>query len=492
MRLALRRGPAAVLLVLVIGWLVLFPAAASAHPLGNFTVNLYSRLEVAPAQITVQYVVDMAEIPTFQQFGGARPDAAAQAAYLATTVRELQAGLRLGVNEQPVALQNVAAAVTFPEGQGGLFTTRLELSFAADVAALGVGQERALQYEDQNFAGRQGWHEIVVRPAANVRLVGTSELLVDQTDALRSYPADMLQSPLDRRTIAAAVTLGQSMAVPGSAAASTDRATDRFAALITVPTLTAEGLVLALLAAMGLGALHALAPGHGKTIVGAYLVGSRGTAYHAVFLGLTVTITHTLGVFALGLITLYASQYILPEHLYPWLEAISGGLIIVMGVTLLRQRVQGLRRPAAVGTADPTLAAHDDVFGADHRHGPDTHTHTLPSGPIRWRNLLALGVSGGLLPCPSALIVMLSAISFGRIGLGLVLIVAFSLGLAGVLTGIGLLFVFGRRWLDRWQRPGLARWRLGLRLVPLASAAFVTVAGVVITFQAVIQTSVFR
>ncbi|MBV9791866.1 MAG: sulfite exporter TauE/SafE family protein [Chloroflexi bacterium] len=319
----------------------------------------------------------------------------------------------------------------------------------------------------------------------------------------------MLASPLDIRA-------AQLVIAPGSAAASGERSqpsviaaqpNDRLAALITTEELSPLVLLVALLSALGLGAVHALSPGHGKTIVAAYLIGSRGTARHALFLGVTVTATHTIGVFALGLITLYASRYILPEQLYPWLGIISGGLVVALGLSLLRQRIVALRGTGmSAHTSDHThdhdhhhdhdhTHDHDGSQHLTHTHGGHRHTHAIPGADgssVSWRSLLALGISGGLIPCPSALVVMLSAISLGRIGLGLLLIVMFSVGLAGVLTGVGLLFVHGKRWIDRLGAGRRQRLSLGLRGLPVASAVIVTAAGMIITAQAIVQAGVLR
>jgi ABC-type nickel/cobalt efflux system permease component RcnA len=292
-----------------------------------------------------------------------------------------------------------------------------------------------------------------------------------------------------------------------AAAASPATATsDALAALVAERELTPAGMGAALLLALLLGAGHALAPGHGKTIVGAYLVGSRGTALHAVVLGLVTTATHTAGVFALGFVTLTLSHYVLPEQLYPWLELLSGALVAVIGVGLLLSRIAGLlhrRRADAAHAPDHHHGpgGHSTgVVGAPlHHHGPGGHTHDhgealadelagrlggSATSPRRtsWRGLVALGVSGGLLPCPSALVVLLGAIALGRVGFGMLLIVAFSLGLAAVLTGIGLLLVYARGLIERVPTDSRI-----LRAMPLASAAAVIIAGVGITAAALGQ-----
>jgi ABC-type nickel/cobalt efflux system permease component RcnA len=253
---------------------------------------------------------------------------------------------------------------------------------------------------------------------------------------------------------------------------------DEFAGLLATALDRPGAILIAVLVAVGLGAAHALTPGHGKTIVGAYLVGSRGSARHALFLGLTTTVTHTAGVFAFGLLVLFASRFILPEQLYPWLGVLSGLLVVLIGFSLFRAQLRqllGLRRRGA---------EHEQV-GGYHYHFGVGHSHTPPANDATsWRNLLALGVSGGLLPCPSALVLLLSAIALQRVGFGLVLIVAFSVGLASVLTGIGIVLVYAGRLFERVpvRHGGLAR------ALPLASALFITMAGVAITVQALIQT----
>jgi ABC-type nickel/cobalt efflux system permease component RcnA len=246
--------------------------------------------------------------------------------------------------------------------------------------------------------------------------------------------------------------------------------------------------------------MHALSPGHGKTVVGAYLVGSRGTPRHAVFLGLTVTITHTAGVLALGLVTLFASHYVVPERLYPWMSVISGLMVIAMGLFTLRQRLRG--QPAfghhlhdhdhghSHDHEHHEHHHHHDGHGYTHTHGGGTHSH-LPPGTdgrkISWRTLLALGISGGLIPCPSALVVLLGSIALGRVGFGLALVVAFSLGLAATLTGLGLVFLYAGRFLERRIRP-TDRAQTFLRFAPAVGSVALTLAGIAIIVRALEQT----
>lgn len=221
------------------------------------------------------------------------------------------------------------------------------------------------------------------------------------------------------------------------------------------PTLVMTGLGIAFL----FGAGHALSPGHGKTMVAAYLVGSQGTPQQAVLLGLVTTITHTLGVFLLGIVALLASQYILPETLYPILSLLSGVTVCGVGFWLLDQR----------------LSAHE------HHHSHHHHHHHAPSKSVTDRSLIALGIAGGIVPCPSALVLLLSAIALHQAAYGVVLISAFSLGLASVLVAIGLIVVYAHQWIDRL--PNTTRF---LQKLSILGAVAVIVAGAALTAIAVI------
>jgi ABC-type nickel/cobalt efflux system permease component RcnA len=228
-------------------------------------------------------------------------------------------------------------------------------------------------------------------------------------------------------------------------------------------------MLLGMLAAFAFGAVHALSPGHGKTLVAAYLVGSRGTPRHAVFLGLMVTFTHTISVFALGLVTLYLSRFVLPETITPILGAISGITIMWVGGTLLYRRTLGQGMARGMAPPPPGLA---------HHHG-DGRVHTHVPEEVGVGGLIALGASGGLVPCPSALVLLLTSVSLGRIALGLTLLLAFSAGLAVVLTAIGLAVLFAKRWLPDGATLGRSK---ALRYLPVASAAFIVCIGIAMTW----------
>jgi len=245
--------------------------------------------------------------------------------------------------------------------------------------------------------------------------------------------------------------------------------------------------------AFALGAVHAMSPGHGKTIVAAYLVGSRGTASHAIFLGGMVTFTHTITVFLLGLGTLFLSRYILPEKIVPVLGVISGVSIVWIGAILLYKRIQSARHLAhqhhhhehAHHPHEHHHHDHDHGHEHHHDHGTlvhdhgDGHVHShVPEGEVSMSSLIALGASGGLVPCPSALVLLLSAIALGRVGLGLGLLVAFSLGLAGVLMAIGLIVLYAKHLLPDSQK---ASRHAAFRLIPVASAAVIVCVGLIMT-----------
>ncbi len=293
-----------------------------------------------------------------------------------------------------------------------------------------------------------------------------------------------------------------------------------------------QWLLVGLVVAFGIGGAHALEPGHGKTIVAAYLVGSRGTMKHAALLGAMVTFTHTISVFLLGLAVLLLSKSIVPDKVIRILEAVSGLSIVVIGAIMLFQRLRGLRATSAghhhdhhghehpahshdhghshdhahahvhthaqvhdhphvhPHTHDHGPHTHDHGHDHDHHHHDHAHTHAhghdhgphghshVPEGEITLGSLIALGISGGLVPCPAALVIMLAAIAFGHIGAGLVLLVAFSLGLAGVLMAVGMMVLYARSWLPE---PSVTSQHPFFRLVPVLSAIVIMCLGLLMT-----------
>jgi nickel/cobalt transporter (NicO) family protein len=424
------------------------PPGALAHPLGDFTVNRHSEIALSGERVYVRYALDLAEIPTFQD------GSAVRASGFAEVVAEK---LVLELDGRRVQLTPLDHSVQSRPGAGGLDTLRFDAVFAAPAGAAG----RTLAFRDLNFERRLGWKEVVAVAADGARLVSSDVPSASTSDALRAYPADLLSSPLDVSSARVEYEPGEG---PGTAPSlATGRAaqasTGGFESLIARDDLGLGVILVSLLVAMFWGAAHALTPGHGKAIVAGYLVGTRGRPRHAVLLGLIVTVTHTAGVFALGLVTLLLSRFIVPERLYPWLTVASGLLVVGVGAAVLIGR-----------------ARHARAHARDHHHHHHHHRHDHGYGRGR---LLGIGVAAGLLPCPSALVVLLSAIALHRVGFGLALIVAFSLGLAATITAIGLLAVLARQAFGRLSLDG----RL-MRALPAASAVVILGVGVGITVNA--------
>ncbi|HEY3414695.1 MAG TPA: hypothetical protein VGM51_16780 [Armatimonadota bacterium] len=274
-----------------------------------------------------------------------------------------------------------------------------------------------------------------------------------------------------------------------SAAPPPSRWARAFHSLVAVKRITPAVLLMSLLIAFCLGGIHALQPGHGKTLVAAYLVGQRGTARHAILLGITVTLSHTFGVFLLGAVALYGSQFVLPEVLQPWLGVASGVLVALIGGGMLLARLREIGRERAHSAAHSHHGEHTQHHHHDHAvthsHGVGgEHTHSVPNS-ITVGSLLALGISGGIVPCPDALIVLLGAIAIHQTLYGMALIVAFSAGLAVTLTAAGLAVVWGQ------QRTPLARLTpRGVRAVSIVGNAIVLAIGIALALQSLAATRV--
>lgn len=468
--------------------------SAAAHPLGNFSVNQFARIEIRHAGIRVRQVLDIAEIPTVAELlsvdsdGDGRYSATELAEYADRISAAFVADIDLEIDGQRMPLKTMSVTAELRPGAGGLSILRVVWDLTADEPA-GVTAGR-LTYSNQNYADRIGWNEIVVAAGPGVTVYDSTAYGSGVSDELLNYPADSLTSPLAERSAELSFASGAAPPVNSKplqdrdGAATVPVGADRLGALISVPVITPVTALLGLLIAFGLGAVHAMSPGHGKAIVGTYLVGSKGTARHAVLLGLTVTITHTLGVFALGLVTLFASRYVLPERLMPFLGFVSGLLVFFIGISLFKDRLFTLlgRRPVtghvhADHGHDGGDLEHTHADGLTHSHGGVVHTHAIPNG-LTIKNLVALGISGGLLPCPSALVLMLSAISLGRSGYGLVLTIAFSFGLAATLTSVGLMFLYIGKAVGQTR---FSNSRV-FRALPVMSSFVVALAGAVICY----------
>jgi nickel/cobalt transporter (NicO) family protein len=433
-------------------FIVFLAISTFAHPLGNFSVNQFSQLDVSKNQIKLLQVLDLAEIPTFQLKDEIDQDkngvfsSEEINAYAEKITPEVVSKLSLTVNNQNVPLQVVSKVGKTVEGAGNLQTLRIEWNLKSDVSSADTNR---VSFANNNFTERLGWNEIVINRTDSVNIFDSTAFGNSLTNQLKTYPENQLNSPLNERKAefsftANALNSNEKPLQNRDGENSSVIQKDRLAELIALPEITPMIALFGLFLAFGLGAIHALSPGHGKTVVGAYLVGSRGTFKHAAFLGLTVTITHTIGVFALGLITLFASNYILPEKIMPFLNFVSGLLVFFIGITLFKERLFttfGWNKSNHYRHSHHHTKEHHHHDEFTHTHDGHTHSH-LPPEEITWKNLLGLGISGGLLPCPSALVLMLSAISLGRIGYGIILTLIFSLGLAATLTSVGLIFLY--------------------------------------------------
>lgn len=474
-----------ILATLVLGLLI--PALASAHPLGNFTSNTYVRVEPSGGELYVRYVVDLAEIPTLRE--RARVDAAGGLpGYATAQARQFTGGLDVRVAGRRLTLLPASQEAAYNRGAAGLDTLRIAVWYRAR----GPVAAGAVEVRDGNLAGRLGWHELVVRASSGARVAEATVPADDVTDELRTYPAGLTSNPLDVRDARFSLTPGTG---PGSVNVSESGAArvagDRGLLNGLAQRDLSVGVVLiALLLAMGWGALHALSPGHGKSMVAAYLVGSRGTARHAFILGGFVTVTHIISVIALGLLTLWASELILPETVFAWVNLLAAVFVVCIGMWVVWLRLRARRSQRSAGHAHEHGHSHGHSHH-DHEHGhPQDHCHDhhgddhghshAPPADLSIRALAAAGVSAGLLPCPSAMVLMLGAISLGRTAYGLVLVVAFSLGLAIVLSSIGLLFLYARRSMDRLPLGG----RIA-SAIPVVSAVVIVGLGLMLTVRAV-------
>jgi high-affinity nickel-transport protein len=514
---------------------------AYAHPMGNFSINHYSGIRVEKGFVEVRYIIDLAEIPTYQEIQNvgivARVGDATLPPYLKAQAAAWDKGIRLEVDGQVVKLTPVSGSVIFPPGAGGLPTMKIGVVYRGVLKDSSV-EKRHLRYADSNFDGHAGWKEIVVTSGKGVILEGTQQFQVDRSAQLTDYPTNLLNSPpqdleaeFDYSVASAPVASIQPASPPKSlqqanvlaAETSAPRASatspssvqgtpepalnlapnkqatprNRFTELMIRPEMGFWFLLTAAFLAAGLGAAHALEPGHGKTIVAAYLVGSRGSTRHAVGLGLLVTAAHTAGVYALGAVVLYASKYVIPEQIYPWLSIFSGMVIAVLaGYLLLRAwtgvevedgHEEGVLHTHWYSKKRPGLAAEVPTHrGEAAMDGAPVISVGSEKKTVPLKQLLVLGITGGIIPCPAALVVLLSAVSLHRVGLGLFLIVAFSAGLAAVLIAIGIAMVKARSLLARWKTdsPVMKKW------LPMASATAMLIAGVAIAATALPATGI--
>ena len=495
------RGPESVLMI------ALCAGSLLAHPMGNFSISHYAGIHIERDSVEVRYIIDMAEIPTFQEMQQsgltARRDEPELEPYLTAKADSLAKGLAIALNGRALPLKRLSQEALFPMGAGNLSTMKLGFVYRAALPeASRTSGKYQLSYQDSNFAGRAGWKEIVISVGQDVQIADGIVRRPDRSSMLSNYPTDPLDNPPQdvsasiafsviappvRTSRAPHAIFGPSDREEAAPVQPAPRKADRielqpnqqatprnaFTELMAGKQIGLGVMLLGALIAAGLGALHALEPGHGKTIVAAYLVGSKGTARHAFLLGLIVTIAHTAGVYLLGGVTLFAQKYIVPDRLYPFLSVMSGILIAGMGIYILLTRFTGV--------------------DLSHSHGPGGHSHGIwlssrPEEKIGRRELAALGITGGIVPCPAALVVLLSAVTLHRVGFGLFLIFAFSLGLAAVLIAMGLAAVYAGKLMSRLRTDGpvLQRW------LPVASAAMITMVGCVVAIRGLMAAGIVQ
>jgi ABC-type nickel/cobalt efflux system permease component RcnA len=525
----MRRGRLALIGAIVLA--AILPGAASAHPLGNFTINHYAGVRVAPDRLSIDLVLDEAEIPTFQERqridtdGDGTVSPAELEAERQAACPRLVAQLVVSVDGRPLTLATDAAGVSFLPGAGDLTTMRTVCELSAAIAPA-IGEHAAVHVEDDSFAQRIGWREIVVL-GDGATIAGPNVLAASPSQRLAHYPADLLSQPLSMQAVDLQVDRGgpslpawtapdaapltarpPTPGGPGAGSTADSRATsiagaipggvgNDIAGLLETRDLSPLVLLGSILVAAALGAGHALTPGHGKTLMGAYLVGTRGTARHAIGLGLSVTVSHTIGIVILAAIVIAFRGVLPPEAFNRFAPLASGVLVLGIGGWLLLSQVRTRRRLRAGAQAHGHEHQHEHEHeheGHAHSHGatePELHSHGgvrhshAPAGAARitWRNLFVLGLAGGIIPSTNALIILLATIATGRAAYGLVLVVSFGLGMAAVLGGVGLALVLAR---DRVQRlPSGTVLRPLAGYLPMAAAVVVLALGAFMTIQAV-------
>lgn len=459
---------AAGVLMAAVALVVLPTGSAEAHPLGNFTVNRYDGLVITPGTLRVDHVEDLAEIPSAQakpeidRDGDDTLSARELGAWAARRCASAAEGARLTVDGRRVPVRDGRAQARRRPGQAGLPTLRVECGLTA---ALGHGERATVAYRPQDIGTGPGWREVTAQ-GDRMTLTDTDVPKTSASHRLTRYPAGQLSSPPDQRSAALRVTAG------GPALAATvesgrddaigssvlprgvDRWTQALTSMVARHDITLGFALTAFATAVLLGAMHALAPGHGKTMMAAAAAaGGRSALRDVLALGASVTVTHTLGVFALGLLVTAGSAA--APSVISWLGIASGVLVAVAGAGLLRKALRRHRQARAQhhghdhghdhahghahGDAHGDAHDHDHSHAHGHAHTHDhgdghTHTHEVR---LTLRGTLLLGFAGGMVPSPSAVIVLVGAAALGQAWFGFVLVVAYGLGLALTLTLAG-------------------------------------------------------
>ena len=484
--------------------------SAIAHPLGNFTINHLTKLAFSKDRATLHYVLDLAEIPTFSTMREVTPDGKMTQAQLdswaASEAKDLAPQLLLTARGTSLPLVIERSSARTRPGAGGLPLLYFTLdAHAALPAATGIA--RAFSFRDATFDGRLGWHDIVVAP-------GT-----EPTHELLSYPSALIGSPRNLLAIDVSLPLRGTPLV--NAASETDAASggappqsairsNQRSDMLARGTSDWTFVLLTFLVAIALGALHALEPGHGKTLLAISLVGARATVKQAAILAGSLTIAHTIGVIALGIAINIFKGYFVPEAIYPWITLLSGLAIAIIGARAIHRQLRSRETVApAHGNHSHSHGdhphSHDDHSHShgdhphshgdhSHSHGDHSHAHPHPhphphehelddlaharlhaipgTAPLKFGGTVWAAMSGGIAPCPAALVVLLAAMALNQVTYGIFVIVAFSFGLAATLTGLGIGVVRGASWLQ--ARRGFERF---VRYGPLVSAIVISTIG---------------
>ena len=522
-------------LALIVGAWLTSSVAAWAHPLGNLSSNSSAAIEVAPDRLAVDYVLDLAEVPAFQarQAMGlveSEVDPADAQRWADERCDVIAAAMRLEVDGAMADLAVEDVEITFPDGDAGLVILRLSCLLASSASA---SSGQTVTYLDTTDLGRAGWREVLVRSVGDVEF-GADVPSESSSDRLRDYPDGVVPPRVTSATIAVGTGAAPSGGDGGVAEDGLDPITRAIESmtgsltdLVARETFTPGFALLAIVLAILFGALHALAPGHGKTVMAAYLVSRRGTTRQALGLGLTTAVTHTVGVLVLGLV-LTATQAFAPADLYPWLGLSSGLLFVVIGLVLLRRTIRLRGHLHGTGPGQHTHDHlgrtihhhhhdhdhdnahdhdhdnahdhdhdnahdhdhdHDHADDHDHDHADDHHEHEpedvdLPA-LTTWRAMVLPGFAGGLVPSPSALVVLVGGIALGRTWFGILLVAAYGIGMAATLVAAGYLLSRSRGWIQQRANEDSPVGTFA-RVLPIVTAAVVVLGGVLLTLRSTV------
>ena len=559
---------------------VLVAGGARAHQITGTDIALVAVLSVDYDAITGAYELQYGEISAFdvRQIMDADGDKliteTERQAYLDRVATELGQRLVLELDGEPLSL-TVGESEMLP-GQPTVTPGQMTVRFMLSAGPVDFTQPHRLSYRDLSEHPRLIHSDVSIEGLALVDVDPAG--LSPRQGALKEVYFQAYERGVEAEAVlipsaAAWGGMGRSArAAQDAPATGLQSQTGRLQDMLKQDELSTKVVVVALVLALFLGAAHALEPGHGKTLVSAYLIGSRGTVANALFLGLVVTLTHTLSVIVLGIVTLFASQYVLPEQIFPWLGAGSGLLIIGLGAWLFTRTVRGGAGHFHFGGGDHHHGpgghdhggeghgheaehshdhgehdhahehghehgdahshdhaevarepghthehphdhdhdhdhdhghdaddSHDHGDGHEHSHGADhDHDHPHPhgesegageegepQGKVSMLTMLTLGITGGIIPCPGALVILLLAVGLHRIGLGLTLIVSFSFGLAAVLIIIGVLMVKARPLMERFTGDG--KW---IQRLPIVSSLVIMCVGFAMAVRALMEAGI--